>query len=57
MDYQTKQEIQKMLNNALRNIPDGHYIDRKFNEIKQKIDSLERKLRSIEQAINQIKNR
>ena len=57
MDYQDKQAIKTMLNDALRNIPDGQYIDRKFYEIKQEIDSLERKLSSIEQAINQIKNR
>ena len=52
MDYQDKQEIQNMLNDALRNIPDEQYMDRKFNEIKQDIDSLERKLSSIEHEIN-----
>ena len=51
MDYQDKQEIQTMLNNALSDIPDEQYIDRKFYELKQEIDSLERQLRKY-RAIN-----
>ena len=57
MDYQTKQENQRMLNNTLRDVPDKQYIDRKFSEINRDIDDLARQLRSIEQEISQLRNR